>query len=138
MRALDLFSGTGALGIEALSRGAAWCVFVETDPGARACIRRNLQTLNLNGSARVYRRDARALGASVGKPFDLVFLDPPYESGYAAAALDSAVDGGWLRNRALATVELPAEGDGFAPLGWLVRDERTYGRARIVILQRAD
>ena len=92
-RVLDLFAGSGALGFEAMSRGAAFCLFVETDPGARGAIRDNVEALGLYGTTRLHRRDATSLGrkpAALGAPFDLVFLDPPYGQGLGARALASA------------------------------------------------
>src|SRR5215813_3342294 len=83
-RVLDLFAGSGALGFEALSRGAAFALFVDTDAAARGAIRENIETLGLFGETRIHRRDATDLGlkpAGVGAPFDLVFLDPPYGKG---------------------------------------------------------
>ncbi len=105
-RVLDLFAGTGALGLEALSRGAAYALFVETDAGARGVIRNNIDALGLTGVTRVFRRDALRLGP-VGNiaPFDLVFADPPYSVGLGERALAAAFDGGWLAANAFAVVE---------------------------------
>jgi 16S rRNA (guanine966-N2)-methyltransferase len=105
-RVLDLFAGTGALGIEALSRGAGYALFVEDGLEARGLIRRNIETFNLTGRTRVFRRDAARLGP-VGtiEPFDLVFADPPYRAGIGDLALASAVEGGWLRPGALCVLE---------------------------------
>ena len=94
---LDLFAGTGALGLEALSRGAAFCLFVEEDADARALIRRNVEALGLTGVTKIFRRDATDLGpAGRQGGFTLAFLDPPYGQGLAERALASAADGGWL------------------------------------------
>lgn len=136
MRALDLFAGTGALGVEALSRGAAWCLFVDDHAPSRALIRRNVETLGLIGRTRIYRRDALRLGPCRGAPYDLVFLDPPYGAGLAAPALAGALAGGWLAERALAVVELggdePADFPGFEPC-----DDRRHGETRTLVLRRA-
>src|SRR5712675_1516120 len=96
-RVLDLFAGTGALGIEALSRGAAFALFVDDGAQARALLRENVATLGLGGVTRVFRRDATKLGpAHPIEPFSLAFLDPPYGHGLAEKALDAARAGGWF------------------------------------------
>ena len=101
-RVLDLFAGTGALGIEAISRGAAFALFVDDGVEARALLRDNVETLGLGGVTRIFRRDATKLGpAHPLEPFSLVFLDPPYGKGLAEKALASARDGGWLTPGAL-------------------------------------
>ena len=97
---LDLFAGTGALGIEALSRGAAFALFVDEGAEARALLRENVTALGLGGVSRIFRRDATKLGpAHPVEPFSLAFLDPPYGQGLAQAALASARAGGWLLAR---------------------------------------
>src|SRR3954453_14658858 len=96
-RVLDLFAGTGALGLEAISRGAAFTLFVDDAAEARALLRENVTTLGLGGTTRIFRRDATRLGpAPPVEPFGLVFLDPPYRKGLAEKALASARAGGWL------------------------------------------
>src|SRR3569832_54438 len=96
-RVLDLFAGTGALGIEAVSRGATFALFVDNGAEARALLRNNVEALGLGGVTKVYRRDATNLGpAHPVEPFSLVFLDPPYGKGLAEKALASLRDGGWL------------------------------------------
>jgi 16S rRNA (guanine966-N2)-methyltransferase len=105
-RVLDLFAGTGALGLEALSRGAAFALLVDDGAEARALIRENVATLSLGGTTRIFRRDATKLGpAHPVEPFSLVFLDPPYGKGLAERALVSAREGGWLTKDALIVVE---------------------------------
>src|ERR1700758_252220 len=105
-RVLDLFAGTGALGIEAVSRGAAFALFVDNGAEARALLRNNVEALALGGVTKVYRRDATDLGpAHPMEPFSLVFLDPPYGKGLADTALLSLRDGGWLTPGALLVVE---------------------------------
>ena len=98
-RVIDLFAGSGALGFEALSRGAAFCLFVETDAAARGAIRENVEAMGVFGRTRVHRRDATDLGVrpgADGPAFDLAFLDPPYAKGMGEAALDRLAAGGWL------------------------------------------
>src|SRR5438874_3350938 len=97
-RVLDLFAGTGALGLEALSRGAAFALFVDDGAEARALLRENVAALGLGGVSRIFRRNATRLGpAHPVEPFSLVFLDPPYRAGLAEKALAAARDGGWLK-----------------------------------------
>jgi len=135
IRVLDLFAGTGALGLEALSRGAAFCLFVEEDAGARALIRRNVETLGLTGTTKVFRRDATNLGPVVGNRggFDLVFLDPPYEQGLAERALASAVRGGWLAPGAVAVVEESRRATVALPQGFSALEQRTWGDTQVVL-----
>ena len=105
-RVLDLFAGTGALGLEALSRGAAFALFIDEGAEARALLRENVATLGLGGVTRIFRRDATKLGAAHPiEPFSLAFLDPPYGRGLAEQALASARAGGWLAPGALVVVE---------------------------------
>ncbi len=133
-RIIDLFAGSGALGLEAMSRGGAWCLFVETDAAARGAIRDNVEALDLFGATRIHRRSAAALGAkpaSAGPAFTLAFLDPPYDKGLAAPALETLRDGGWLADGAIAVVEqgqgeTPAAARDFAEV-----DRRRYGAAQI-------
>ena len=123
-RILDLFSGTGALGLEALSRGAAQCLFIEESAEGRGLIRTNIEEFGLQGRAKIFRRDATRLG-EVGTiaPFDLVFADPPYGKGLAERALQSALAGGWLTADALVVVE-EAAASPFQPVGGLTLVER--------------
>lgn len=136
-RVIDLFAGSGALGFEALSRGAAFCLFVETDHSARGAIRANVEAMGLYGITRLHRRSATDLGdkpAGVGPPFTLAFLDPPYGKGLVLPALNTLVIGEWLSAEAIAIVETSAD-EGFeAPPGWEVLDDRTSGAARITCL----
>ena len=105
-RSLDLFAGTGALGLEALSRGCRNALFVESGVEGRGIIQKNIETLGLQGRARLFRRDATKLGPSgtMGQ-FDLVFADPPYGRGLGEKALASAAQGGWLGPGALIVLE---------------------------------
>lgn len=104
-RVLDLFAGTGALGLEALSRGAAEAVFVDNGVVARSLLRENIALCRMQGRTKVFRRDATDLGPVQGAPFDLVFLDPPYGMGLGEQAMASAVAGGWLSPGALVVWE---------------------------------
>ena len=137
MRVLDLFAGTGALGLEAMSRGAARCQFVDDLGAARALIRSNVEALGLTGATKLYRRDATRLGPCRGEAYDLVFLDPPYGRGLGEAALASARDGGWLAPGALVCWEEAAEAAVAPPEGFEILDERRYGAAALRILRAA-
>jgi 16S rRNA (guanine966-N2)-methyltransferase len=137
-RAVDLFAGSGALAIEALSRGARFALFVDNGAEARALLRANVEALGLGGVTRVWRADATRLGsAPAGGPFRLAFLDPPYGQNLAGPALASLVAGGWLEADALCLVEEAAKAEIAAPAGLAVMDQRTYGDTRIVIFERA-
>ena len=120
-RVLDIFAGTGALGLEAMSRGASFAVFVDDLPDARALIRQNVEKLGLNGQTKIWRRDARRLGPCRGAPHDLVFVDPPYGSGLGQAALTSARQGGWLAPGATIILEDSATASSDIPAGLQVR-----------------
>jgi 16S rRNA (guanine966-N2)-methyltransferase len=136
-RVLDLFAGTGALGLEALSRGAAYVHFVEDSPEARGLIRRNIEALGATGVTRIYRRDATRLGeAGTLKPFGLVFADPPYGKGLAERALQSALAGGWLLPDAVAVVEERADAAFELPAGFDLIDQRAYGDTAVRFLRR--
>ncbi|MBV9509245.1 MAG: 16S rRNA (guanine(966)-N(2))-methyltransferase RsmD [Caulobacteraceae bacterium] len=144
LRVIDLFAGSGALGLEALSRGAAFCLFVETDAEARGIIRQNAEALAAGGAlfgrTRIHRRDATDLGVrpgADGAPFDLAFLDPPYGLGLGEQALVRLAEGGWLAPGAIAVFERGAgepepETPGFERL-----DDRRYGAARVYFLRWA-
>jgi 16S rRNA (guanine966-N2)-methyltransferase len=134
-RVLDLFAGTGALGLEALSRGAVFALFIDDGGEARALLRENVATLGLGGSTRIFRRDATKLGdAHPIAPFSLIFLDPPYGKGLAEKALVSASAGGWLAPDALIVVE-EATGAFNAPEGFAEIERRTYGNTEFVFLR---
>ena len=127
-RVLDLFAGTGALGLEALSRGCRSALFVESGVEGRGIIQKNIESFGLQGRARLFRRDATKLGpcGTMGE-FDLVFADPPYGQGFGEKALASAARGGWLKHGALIVLEEeaaaePVLGPEFEPL-----ESRAFG-----------
>jgi 16S rRNA (guanine966-N2)-methyltransferase len=132
-RVLDLFAGTGALGLEALSRGAASVTFVDNGSAARALLRDNVGRCAAQGVTKIYRRDATDLGENRGAPFGLVFLDPPYGQGLGEVALASARDGGWIAPGAMVVWEDSAA--SLPPEGFEVLDERSYGGTRITLLR---
>jgi 16S rRNA (guanine966-N2)-methyltransferase len=135
-RVLDLFAGTGALGIEALSRGAAFTLFVDDGAEARALLRGNIETLGLGGASRVFRRDATRLGpVHPLAPFSLLFADPPYGHGLAERALVSARDGGWLAPDALVVVEEAASAGFAAPNGFQDLERRRYDDTELILLR---
>jgi len=131
-RVLDLFAGTGANGLEALSRGAAFTVFIDNDAGARGLIRHNIERTGMTGQTRLSRRDAVRLGG-VGKspPFDLVFADPPYGQGLGTAAAASALKGGWLKAGAIFVVEEARGAEFNWPEGINPVNKRDYGGTMI-------
>jgi 16S rRNA (guanine966-N2)-methyltransferase len=135
-RVLDLFAGTGALGLEALSRGAAFALFVDDAAEARALLRENIAALGLAGVTRVFRRDAAKLGAAHPlAPFSLAFLDPPYGQGLAEQALAGAQAGGWLAKDALVVVEEGAQAGFAAPTGFDELERRDYDDSALIVLR---
>jgi 16S rRNA (guanine966-N2)-methyltransferase len=136
-RVLDLFAGTGALGIEAISRGARFALFVDNGAEARALLRNNVEALGLGGVTKVFRRDAGDLGpAHPVEPFSLVFLDPPYGRKLAEKALGSLRGGAWLTPGAMLVVE-EAKAAGFvAPEGFEELERRAYDDTEFVFLRR--
>lgn len=134
-RVLDLFAGTGALGLEALSRGASRVQFVDDHGPSRALIRRNIEALGVIGETKLYRRDATRLGVCRGESYDLVFLDPPYGTDLGERALISAAEGGWLAPGALIVLEESTQKEAPEPAGFERREERNYGDTRILILR---
>jgi 16S rRNA (guanine966-N2)-methyltransferase len=136
-RVADLFAGTGAMGIEALSRGAAFCLFVDDAAESRALIRDNVEMLNLTGVSKIWRRDATSLGdmaAVAGGPFELVILDPPYHKALIEPALVSLRRGGWLAEDAVVVAET-AEDESVVGDGYTRVNERTYGETRVTFLK---
>ena len=139
LRVMDVFAGSGALGLEALSRGASFCLFVETDETARGTIRHNVEALDLFGRTRIHHRDATNLGVrpgSAGDAFSLAFLDPPYGAGLGERALRALASGDWLEADALCVLE---RGHGEPPLlvkGFTLLDQRAYGVAEVSFLRQ--
>ena len=135
-RVLDLFAGTGALGIEAVSRGAKFTLFVDNGAEARALMRDNVEALGLGGVTKVYRRDATDLGpAHPVEPFSLVFVDPPYGKGFAEKALVSLRDGGWLTQGALLVAEEATAAAFKAPKGFSELERRAYDDTEFTFLK---
>ena len=135
-RVLDLFAGTGALALEALSRGASFALFVDDGAEARALLRENVAALGLGGATRIFRRDATKLGAAHPiEPFSLVFLDPPYGQALAEKALVAARAGGWLAPDALIVVEETAKSGFAAPEGFEELERRAYDDTMLVVLR---
>lgn len=132
---LDAFAGTGALGLEALSRGAAEAFFIEEDRAALAALRRNIAALGETARATVLAGDATR-PPPARRAVAIAFLDPPYRSGLAAPALEALAAAGWLAPEGLATVEVAAKEPFAAPAGFEILDERRYGAARVIILRR--
>jgi 16S rRNA (guanine966-N2)-methyltransferase len=132
----DLFAGTGALGIEALSRGARFCLLVDDDADSRALQRQNVEAFGLTGVTKIWRRDATDLGplnTGSGGPFGLVFLDPPYHKTLIPPALTSLKDGGWLAKDALLVAETALD-EALDTPSFALLDERDYGDTRIRFL----
>jgi 16S rRNA (guanine966-N2)-methyltransferase len=137
-RVIDLFAGTGALGLEAISRGAAFCLFVDNDAEARALIRTNIEKFGLTGVTRIFRRDATDLGpVGTMMPFDLAFLDPPYGNRLGERALVSLTEGNWLVPGAIIVLEERAGISVALPEGLAEIDRRTYGDTQILIARYA-
>jgi 16S rRNA (guanine966-N2)-methyltransferase len=135
-RVLDLFAGTGALGLEALSRGAAYALFVEASVEGRGLIRTNIEALALTGATRILRRDATDLGrAGTIAPFDLVFADPPYGKGLGEKAVASAAAGGWLAPGALCVLEERAGVEDALSAEFQALDRRTTGDSQLTFAQ---
>jgi 16S rRNA (guanine966-N2)-methyltransferase len=135
-RVIDLFSGTGALGIEAVSRGAAYCLFVEEAAEARALIRRNVEALGLTGETSIFRRDATDLGpAGNMEPYGLAFLDPPYGKGLGEKALSGLAEGNWLTPGAVCVFEERAGSNLIIPPAFEQLDARTWGDTEVRFLR---
>lgn len=137
-RVIDLFAGTGALGIEAISRGAAYCLFVEEAPESRALIRTNVEALGLTGATRIFRRDATDLGLCGNmEPYALAFLDPPYGKDLGEKALVALRDGKWLTPGAVVVLEERANIDIALPEGFTELDRRSWGDTQAVFARLA-
>ncbi|MBX2804430.1 MAG: 16S rRNA (guanine(966)-N(2))-methyltransferase RsmD [Hyphomicrobiales bacterium] len=136
VRVLDLFAGTGALGLEALSRGASYAHFVDDSVEARGLIRRNIEALGQMGATKLYRRDATDLGfIGTLKPFTLLFADPPYRKGLAERALRAASKGNWLENGAIGVVEERVDAEFQPPGDYTLLDQRNYGDTAVHFLR---
>jgi 16S rRNA (guanine966-N2)-methyltransferase len=136
-RVADLFAGTGAMGLEALSHGARFCLFVDDSAGSRALIRKNIEALQLTGVSKVWRRDATQLGpmpSGSGGPFDLAFLDPPYRKGLVPPALASLA-AGWLAESATVVIETAEDEPVEALPAFVELDVRIYGDTRVTFLR---
>ncbi len=138
-RVLDLFAGSGALGLEALSRGAAFGLLVDNDRDAIAAMTENLSALRLGGACEPRRADAARLGPRPANlaAFDVVFLDPPYAQGLVEPALACLAEGGWLTADALIVAERGAAEPAPAQPGFTVLDDRKWGAARVWFLRPA-
>jgi 16S rRNA (guanine966-N2)-methyltransferase len=136
-RVLDLFAGTGALGLEAMSRGASFCLFVDDGVESRGLIRDNIEKLGFGGATRVFRRDATRLGTAPAGSFDLVFCDPPYGRGLAERALGAAHAGGWIAPGALAAVEEDGTAEIATPQGFERIETRNYGDSQLLFFRAA-
>lgn len=140
-RVIDLYAGSGALGFEALSRGAAFCLFVDTDDGARGAIRENMDAYGLFGRCRVHRRSATDLGprpGSAGEAFTLSFLDPPYAKGLGEQTLARLLEGGWLAPGAIVVFERGSDEPEIDTPGYERLDARDYGAARVLFLRASE
>jgi 16S rRNA (guanine966-N2)-methyltransferase len=135
-RVLDLFAGTGALGLEALSRGARFALFVDESAAARAAVRRNAETLDVTGQIKIWRRDATKLGPCAPlAPFNLAFIDPPYGRGLGEAALAQLIAGGWLAPDAVVVLEEAARAAVAVPDSLDLLDSRAYGDTQVLFLR---
>ena len=133
LRVADLFAGSGALGLEALSRGAAHATFVEADAKAAAAIKANAAALGALSRAQILGGSALSLPKS--EPFDLIFADPPYAAGSGTAAIRAAAAAAWLAPGGWMAVET-ARTDPVGPGDWIIDAERNVGRARLTLLRR--
>lgn len=137
-RVIDLYAGSGALGFEAISRGAGFCLFVEIDDDARGAIRENADAYGLMGRTRVHRRSATDLGVrpgSAGEAFDIAFLDPPYGKGLGEQTLLRLTEGGWLKPGAIVVFERGSDEPDIDTPGYERLDARDYGAARVLFLR---
>jgi len=141
VRVIDLYAGSGALGFEALSRGAAFCLFVDTDDSARGAIRENMDAYGLFGRCRVHRRSATDLGprpGSAGEAFTLAFLDPPYAKGLGEQTLARLLEGDWLAPGAIVVFERGSDEPEIDTPGYERLDARDYGAARVLFLRASE
>jgi 16S rRNA (guanine966-N2)-methyltransferase len=137
-RVIDLYAGSGALGFEAISRGAAFALFVEIEDEARGAIRENADAWGLMGRTRVHRRSATDLGVrpgSAGEAFDIAFLDPPYRQGLGEQTLARLLEGNWLKPGATVVFERGSDEPEIETPGYERLDARDYGAARVLFLR---
>ena len=137
-RVMDVYAGSGALGFEAISRGAVFCLFVETDEDARGAIRENADAYGVMGRTRVHRRSATDLGVrpgSDGEAFDLAFLDPPYRQGLGEQTLARLLEGNWLKPGGVVVFERGSDEPEIDTPGYERLDARDYGAARVLFLR---
>ncbi len=132
----DIFAGTGALGLEALSRGAAHVTFVEKARGSLNCLRSNITALDAEAETKVIMSDAAAVARST-EPFDFVFMDPPYRQGLLRATLDRLIAAGWLKNDTAIICELASDEAVDIPPSLHIIDDRQQGKQRILILTQS-
>lgn len=135
-KVIDLFAGTGALGIEALSRGAAFALFVDDSAESRGLIRTNVEALSLTGVTKIWRRDARDLGpmaAGAGGPFQLAFLDAPYRKDLTLPGMQSLRAGGWMSDGGIVIAET-GEDESLDAEGFRLLSSRSYGETALHIL----
>lgn len=138
-RVADLFAGTGALGFEAMSRGASFALFIEMGAQGRGLIRETTHALGLQGTTKLFRRDATKLGtAGTVEPFDLVFMDPPYNKQLGEAALTSLREGGWLRPNALIILEEAKNAPFVMPSGFQLIDERSSNTSVVRFIKQVE
>lgn len=133
VRVLDVFAGTGALGLEALSRGALHCTFVEDNSTAKRNLQKNIQDLGERGASKVLEKKAHLIGAT-NQPCDYAFLDAPYNQELSTPALAALAQGGWLKNGCVVMVEVAKDETLDLPVGFDLHKEKNYGAARAVFL----
>lgn len=134
-RVLDVFAGTGALGIEALSRGAEHVTFIDNNPGSLQIIKQNIRTIGAADKADILNRDGAHPG-HCAKPYDLVLMDPPYKQNLVAPCLQALIDNQWITESSIIVVELGAKEKTDLPEALRLLDERKYGAARLLFLRR--
>ncbi len=133
-RTLDLFAGTGALGLEALSRGAAHVTFMDNHPDSLKLIGANIWHMSLSRQADILRRDAASPGIA-GEPYDLVLMDPPYGADLILPSIRALIMGGWLKPGTIIVIELGAKDEFLLPNGFDLLKDRSYGAARLIFLR---
>ena len=136
----DIFAGSGALGLEAISRGAEFCLFVETEPKARGAIRENVDKMGLAGCTRLHRHDATKLKVAPGNlrgPFTHIFMDPPYNKGLWRPVLSRLRDQGLIAKGGVIILEESAEAD-IETRGFIILADKTWGAARVLFLTHTD